>query len=256
MFTNNVLTKFVDTICIFFYTHSPYFVSHCTEYKLSALQVRISEENKINATTQQFITAKISGCALKQGSKTHSSLRQSNLQLQNEAALMSCRIRAVECRKCAPGLAGAHPGLQDRILLSTRIENAYKVRKKPFNFSFFIDVLLSIFPAETLSSSWMLQCLKKLFLSSYNSSIMRQKMVTWPLRSALALISCSRQNKDNFGWSELSWNTCVVDGGSAKSGEVVTQTKARIPTKTWLLLFGPFAMFLKFACKFIRWYFH
>jgi len=153
MFTNNVLTKFVDTICIFFYTHSPYFVSHCTEYKLSALQVRISEENKINATTQQFITAKISGCALKQGSKTHSSLRQSNLQLQNEAALMSCRIRAVECRKCAPGLAGAHPGLQDRILLSTSIENAYKVRKKPFNFSFFIDVLLSIFPAETLSSS-------------------------------------------------------------------------------------------------------
>jgi len=33
---------------------------------------------------------------------------QSNLQLQNEAALMSCRIRAVEYRKCAAGLAGAH----------------------------------------------------------------------------------------------------------------------------------------------------
>jgi len=43
---------------------------HCTEYKLSALQVRISEENKLNARTQQFITAKISVCALKQESKT------------------------------------------------------------------------------------------------------------------------------------------------------------------------------------------
>jgi len=32
---------------------------HYTEYKLSALQVRTSEENKLNATTQQFITAKI-----------------------------------------------------------------------------------------------------------------------------------------------------------------------------------------------------
>jgi len=60
----------------------------CAKYKLSALQVRISEENALNATTQQFITAKISGCALKQGSKTRSSLRQSNLQLQNEAALI------------------------------------------------------------------------------------------------------------------------------------------------------------------------
>jgi len=87
---------------------------HCTEYKLlSALEVRLSEENILNATTQQFITAKISGCALKQGRKTHSSLRQSNLQLQNEAALMSCRIRAVEHRKCAAGVAGAHPGLHD-----------------------------------------------------------------------------------------------------------------------------------------------
>ena len=83
----------------------PYFMCHCTEYKLSALQIKISEENKLNATTQQFVTAKISGCALKQGSKTHSSQRQSNLQPQNEAVLMSCRIRAVEHRKCANGFA-------------------------------------------------------------------------------------------------------------------------------------------------------
>jgi len=133
---------------------------HCTEYKLSALQVRLSEENKLNATTQQFttahalaeyklsalqasiseeytsnatirkfITAKILGCALKQGNKTRSSLRQSNLQLQNEAALIFCRIRAAEHKKCVAGLAGAHPGLQDGILKNyTRIENAHEVR--------------------------------------------------------------------------------------------------------------------------------
>jgi len=57
------------------------------------------------------------GWVLKKVSKTHSSLRQSNLQLQNEAALMSRRIRAVEHR-CAAGLAGAHPSLQDRILIN------------------------------------------------------------------------------------------------------------------------------------------
>jgi len=62
---------------------------HCTEYTLSAVHVRLSEENRLNATTQQFMTAKRSGCALKQGSKTHSLTRQSNLQPQNEAALMS-----------------------------------------------------------------------------------------------------------------------------------------------------------------------
>jgi len=46
---------------------------------------------------------------------------------------MSCRIRAVEHRKRTAGLAGVHPGLQDRILLNyTRIENAHKVRKKTF----------------------------------------------------------------------------------------------------------------------------
>jgi len=62
------------------------------------------------------MTAKISGCILKQGSKTHSSLRPSNSQLQNDAALLSCRIRAVKHRKCVAGPSGAHPCLQDRIL--------------------------------------------------------------------------------------------------------------------------------------------
>jgi len=92
----------------------------------------MSEVNIINATTQQFIIAKISGCALKQGSKTHSSLCPSNLPLQNDAVLMSFRIRVVEHRKC---VAGAHPGLQNRILQNyTGMENAHEVRKKTFNF--------------------------------------------------------------------------------------------------------------------------
>jgi len=61
---------------------------HFTEYQLLlALKVRISEVNTLNATTQQFITAKISGYALKQGSKTYSPMRQRNLHLQNETAL-------------------------------------------------------------------------------------------------------------------------------------------------------------------------
>ena len=47
-----------------------------------------------------------------------------NLQLENQAAPMS-PVGAVEHRECAAGLAGAHPGLQDRILQNyTRIENA------------------------------------------------------------------------------------------------------------------------------------
>jgi len=39
MFPNERLAKFVDIICIFFYTRSPKLICHCTEYKLSALQV-------------------------------------------------------------------------------------------------------------------------------------------------------------------------------------------------------------------------
>jgi len=58
MFPNQRLAKFVDIICIFFYMPSPYFTCHCTEYKLSAFQVWISEENKLNAATREFITAK------------------------------------------------------------------------------------------------------------------------------------------------------------------------------------------------------
>jgi len=48
---------------------------------------------------------------------------------------MSCRIRAVEHRKFAAGLARVQPGFKDRILLNyTRIENVHKVRKTTFKF--------------------------------------------------------------------------------------------------------------------------
>jgi len=91
---------------ILLYIHSPYFMCHCTEYNLLALQVRLSEENTYtNATTQQFVTAKISGGALKQGVQhTHQFVR-AIYSGKNEAALMSCRIWAVEHRVNAGGLA-------------------------------------------------------------------------------------------------------------------------------------------------------
>jgi len=55
--------------------------------KLSALQVRRPEQNTaLNANTEQFITAKISGNALKQGSTPHSVLRQRSSQLQKYQA--------------------------------------------------------------------------------------------------------------------------------------------------------------------------
>jgi len=130
---------------------------YCTEFKLPALQVTISEENELNATTQQFIIAKLS---FEQESKTHSSLCQSNLQLQNQAALMSCRIRAVQHRKCAAGLSNEHLGLQNRILLNhTRIENALKVRKKPFDFLLCSQVQhIFSFPFSLLRRDQMPEC--------------------------------------------------------------------------------------------------
>jgi len=140
--------------------HSLCFMCHSTEYKLPALQVTTSEENKLNPTTQQFIIAKISGCVSKQGRKTHSSLRQSNLQQQHQAALMSCRIQAVEHRKYAAVLSNTHPDMQDRIVLNyTRIENAHKVRKKTFDFLLCIEIQqIFSFPFSLLRRYQMPEC--------------------------------------------------------------------------------------------------
>jgi len=52
-----------------------------TNYCISALQVRRPEQSTaLNAKTEQFITAKIPGNALKQESRTHLMLRSSQLQ--------------------------------------------------------------------------------------------------------------------------------------------------------------------------------
>jgi len=73
---------------------------------------------------------------------------------------MSCRIRAVEHRKSAAGLAGAHPGLQHRILLNyTIIEDAHKVRKKDFDFLLCIEVQQTFaFPFSLLRHYQMPEC--------------------------------------------------------------------------------------------------
>jgi len=73
---------------------------------------------------------------------------------------MSCRIRAVEHRKSAAGLADAQPHLKDRILLNcTRIENAHKVRKKIFDFLLFIEVQQTFsFPFSQLKHYQMPEC--------------------------------------------------------------------------------------------------
>ena len=62
---------------MFFYIHSPYFMCHCTEYKLSALQVRLSEEKKPNATTQQLNNCKNIRLRVRTGKlNTHHCVRQ------------------------------------------------------------------------------------------------------------------------------------------------------------------------------------
>jgi len=93
----------------------------------------------------------------------HSRPRYRRSERQKEAALMFRRIRAVKHRRCVTGMADAHPGLQDRILLNCPIiENACEVRKK--NIFCFVQkstkrlVLLFLFLAERLSNAWMLRC--------------------------------------------------------------------------------------------------
>ena len=85
---------------------------HCNDHKLiiSTLQIgRQKQDTALNAKTEQFITAKISANALKQGSGTHSMLRQRSSQLQKyRAARMSRRI-AVDQKVC--GGDGGHPGM-------------------------------------------------------------------------------------------------------------------------------------------------
>jgi len=85
--------------------------------------------------TEQFITAKVSGNALKQGSSTHSVLRQGSSQLQKYKAARMFRRIAVDQKVC--GWDGGHPGLTALNLLNyTIIEKAHEVRKKIFVFCY------------------------------------------------------------------------------------------------------------------------
>jgi len=170
-----------------------------------------SEENAINVTTQQFISAKISGCTLKQGVKhTRHCVR----------AIYSCKMRLRW--RLVKYEQSSIPKNWEYAWSTQENFQVFIIHRSPANFQF------SFFTAETISTSWMLPCLKKLFLNSCNSSIMLQKLLVYSLRSALALISLSRQKRQLFRISELPQNTILnMRGGWSicKSGEVVSGHK-------------------------------
>ena len=83
-FQTNVLAAFLDIICTIFCTQSLYFCVIALNMNYQPSRLGYWRKKKLNATTQQFITAKISDCEWKQGRKRHSSMRKNNLQLQNE----------------------------------------------------------------------------------------------------------------------------------------------------------------------------
>jgi len=92
--------------------------------------------------TEQFMTAKISGNALKQRSRTHSVLRQRSSQLQKYKTAQMSRLIAVDQKAC--DLDGGHPGLTvSNFPNYTRIENAHEVRKKVFVF-YYVAVISTI----------------------------------------------------------------------------------------------------------------
>jgi len=93
----------------------PYFMILCViALNLNCQCSKLGYRRKLNSMLHRSSKLQNFDCVLKKGSKTHSSLCQ--CKPQNEAALMSRRILAGEHR-CAAGLAGAPPSLQDRILL-------------------------------------------------------------------------------------------------------------------------------------------
>ena len=61
--------------------NTPYFMCHCTECRLLALQASISEENTPNAERYDTAVGNFKNIRLcvETGGKTHSLLRQSNL---------------------------------------------------------------------------------------------------------------------------------------------------------------------------------
>jgi len=109
-FQINVTAKFVDTMYfILTDTHFPYFMCHCIDYKLSAFQVRIPEQDALNATTEHSWLQKYEAAPWNMRVK-HSALRQRSSQLlkHSDCVDTSSRAQTVCCWN------GAHPGLLDR----------------------------------------------------------------------------------------------------------------------------------------------
>jgi len=74
-----------------------------TNYLRSKLGDRSKNENTArNAKTEQFINAKVSGNALKQGCKTHSMLRQGISQVQRHPAVA---LNSSQAKKVAAEMA-------------------------------------------------------------------------------------------------------------------------------------------------------
>jgi len=120
---------------------------------------KLEYPRKINSTLRHFI-AKISGCALKQGSKTHSSLRQSNLQF-GKMKLRSCLVeyeRSIIESVRLDWLTHT-PVCKIESCNYTRIENVHKVRKKTFNCLLRIEVQQTLsFPYSLLRHYQMPGC--------------------------------------------------------------------------------------------------
>jgi len=140
-FQTNLLTRFVDKMCILFYTHPPYLLLH---YKPSALQVRIPEKNALNANTNLQFTAAVPNYnrssqlrqnSSQQGSETHST---TTAQFTTAEASGSVNVSSHSSSRTQVHLAAewrtvAHTGLLGLTFRKfTRMENAHAVRKKTF----------------------------------------------------------------------------------------------------------------------------
>ena len=103
--------------------------------------MRPEQNTELNAKTKQCITAKISGYALKQWSRTHSVLRQRSSQLQKHQATRMSRRIAIEQRKYAAGMAGTQGWQFETCWTTQELRMLIKYARKV---SFFIMWLLYV----------------------------------------------------------------------------------------------------------------
>jgi len=112
---------------------------------------------------------------------------------------MTRRIRAIEHRRCAAGLACAHSGLQDRFLLNySGIENAHKVLRKTFVFLLCIKDVQQTFTVVFLFPCWnIIQLLECFYVN--NCSFWVRATVLWCYRNWW----CS-QCGQRMRWSDIA----------------------------------------------------